>query len=367
MPARGVEHPLALAEDMRQGLLDVDVLAGGARHDGHQRVPVVGRRDDDGVDVRPVEHPAEVVEGAPAALPAVATPSSRRSSETSQIPAISQSACAWKSSRCRRPIRPMPMKPTRTRSLAPATRLDEAAVASAVPARPFRNARRWGICRNLQSGNRISPSQVKLLLSTTVFSRRDFLARAAAVAATSARGARAQPAPGAPASHRPTSRRRPGCGWRVLRHARPPPPARRCRFTPRRLPSSATERRFVLVTVDLLGVTAAMRQRIGATLSRTHHLETEAWMLAASHTHCGPVVDDQLSVAYDLDDAQRSAIAAYTASLESTIAAAGRRRARTARAGRRWRLARAARHSAPTGELSSCRPARWTRPCRSCA
>ena len=79
-------------------------------------------------------------------------------------------------------------------------------------------------------------------------------------------------------------------------------------------------RRFVLVTVDLLGVTAAMRQRIGATLSRTHHLETEAWMLAASHTHCGPVVDDQLSVAYDLDAAQRSAIAAYTASLESTIA-----------------------------------------------
>jgi neutral ceramidase len=79
-------------------------------------------------------------------------------------------------------------------------------------------------------------------------------------------------------------------------------------------------RRFVLVTVDLLGVTAAMRQRIGATLSRTHHLETEAWMLAASHTHCGPVVDDQLSVAYDLDEVQRGAIAAYTASLESTIA-----------------------------------------------
>ncbi len=76
----------------------------------------------------------------------------------------------------------------------------------------------------------------------------------------------------------------------------------------------------MLVTVDLLGVTAAMRQRIGATLSRTHHLEAEAWMLAASHTHCGPVVDDQLSVAYDLDDAQRSAIAAYTATLESTIA-----------------------------------------------
>lgn len=76
---------------------------------------------------------------------------------------------------------------------------------------------------------------------------------------------------------------------------------------------------FVLVTVDLLGVTAAMRQRIGATLSRTHHLGAEAWMLAASHTHCGPVVDDQLSVAYDLDAGQRNAIAEYTSSLEATI------------------------------------------------
>ena len=78
--------------------------------------------------------------------------------------------------------------------------------------------------------------------------------------------------------------------------------------------------RFVLVTVDLLGVTAAMRERIGVTLSRTHHLEAEAWMLAASHTHCGPVVDDQLSVAYDLDAGQRSAIAAFTNRLEATIA-----------------------------------------------
>ncbi len=56
------QHPLALAQHVRQGLLDVDVLAGGAGEDGHQRVPVVGRRDDHGVDVRAIEHAAEVVE-----------------------------------------------------------------------------------------------------------------------------------------------------------------------------------------------------------------------------------------------------------------------------------------------------------------
>ncbi len=51
MARRRGDHPVALAHDVRQRLLDVDVLAGRARHDRHQRVPVVGRRDDDRVDV----------------------------------------------------------------------------------------------------------------------------------------------------------------------------------------------------------------------------------------------------------------------------------------------------------------------------
>ncbi len=78
--------------------------------------------------------------------------------------------------------------------------------------------------------------------------------------------------------------------------------------------------RLVLLTVDLLGVTSAMRQRTGAALQRTHGLAPESWMLAASHTHCGPVVDDQLSVAYALDAEARARIARYTADLEATLA-----------------------------------------------
>ena len=148
MSTRRVDHPLALAQDVGQGLLDVDVLAGGARHDRHQRVPVVGRRDDYGVDVASVEHPAEVVEPPPARCPPSRRRRRIRSSETSQIPAISQSGCARKSSRCRRPISPMPMKPTRTRSLAPATRC---ATRQPSPARcrpvVLRKARRCGMRR----------------------------------------------------------------------------------------------------------------------------------------------------------------------------------------------------------------------------
>ncbi len=79
-------------------------------------------------------------------------------------------------------------------------------------------------------------------------------------------------------------------------------------------------RGVVLVTADLLGVTSAMRRRIGATLWRTHQVGPADWMLAASHTHCGPVIDDQLSVAYDLNSSQVAAIATYTARLESILA-----------------------------------------------
>jgi hypothetical protein len=58
-----VDHDAALAQHQRQRLLDVDVLAGPQRRHRHQGVPVVGRGDDDGVDVLVVEHLSEVVQG----------------------------------------------------------------------------------------------------------------------------------------------------------------------------------------------------------------------------------------------------------------------------------------------------------------
>ena len=78
-------------------------------------------------------------------------------------------------------------------------------------------------------------------------------------------------------------------------------------------------RRAVLVTLDLLGVTAGMAATIAAEANRRHKLPRAALMLNASHTHSGPVVDEMLSVAYDLTREQRDAIAAYTRDLESRI------------------------------------------------
>src|SRR6266542_2809474 len=76
----------------------------------------------------------------------------------------------------------------------------------------------------------------------------------------------------------------------------------------------------VLVTVDLLGLTARITDRVAAPVQRRHRIRREDLLFNASHTHCGPVVDEQLSVAYDLSAAQWDDIRAYTARLEEKLA-----------------------------------------------
>ena len=61
--AGGLDGDPALVDVVAARLLDVDVLAGLAGPDGHQRVPVVGRGDRDGVEVLVVEHAADVLLG----------------------------------------------------------------------------------------------------------------------------------------------------------------------------------------------------------------------------------------------------------------------------------------------------------------
>jgi hypothetical protein len=49
-----------LGDGVRQRLLDVDILPGGAGHDGGQCMPVIRRGHDDGIHVLPFEHMPEV-------------------------------------------------------------------------------------------------------------------------------------------------------------------------------------------------------------------------------------------------------------------------------------------------------------------
>jgi neutral/alkaline ceramidase-like enzyme len=78
-------------------------------------------------------------------------------------------------------------------------------------------------------------------------------------------------------------------------------------------------RRAVLLTADLLGVTAAMTARVAQALRRRHRIDREALLVNASHTHSGPVTADMLSIAYDLPAGQPERIAAYTAELERKL------------------------------------------------
>jgi neutral ceramidase len=83
---------------------------------------------------------------------------------------------------------------------------------------------------------------------------------------------------------------------------------------------AGTGRPAVLVTTDLLGVTASMTGRVAAA-ARRRGLERSELLFNASHTHCGPVVDEQLAVAYDLSSSQWAAIREYTARLEDQLVA----------------------------------------------
>jgi hypothetical protein len=77
--------------------------------------------------------------------------------------------------------------------------------------------------------------------------------------------------------------------------------------------------RAVLVALDLLGVTGDMTRRIAAAVSARHGIPRARLLVNASHTHCGPVVDGMLSVAYDLTPAQIADVARYTRTLERQV------------------------------------------------
>jgi hypothetical protein len=78
-------------------------------------------------------------------------------------------------------------------------------------------------------------------------------------------------------------------------------------------------RRVVLVTLDLLGLTTGVAGRIAEAAGRRYGLAREQLLLNSSHTHCGPVIDEMLAVAYDMTEAQWRDVRAYTRELEDKV------------------------------------------------
>jgi hypothetical protein len=81
----------------------------------------------------------------------------------------------------------------------------------------------------------------------------------------------------------------------------------------------ARGRRVVLVTLDLLGLTTGVAARIAESARRGYGLAREQILLNSSHTHCGPVIDEMLAVAYDMTEAQWRDVRAYTRELEDKV------------------------------------------------
>ncbi len=75
----------------------------------------------------------------------------------------------------------------------------------------------------------------------------------------------------------------------------------------------------VIVTLDLLGLTAPMVAAITAGIDGRFGVPRRAVILSSSHTHSGPVVDDQLAVAYDLTAEQWQRVTASTRRIEGQI------------------------------------------------
>jgi Neutral/alkaline non-lysosomal ceramidase, N-terminal len=85
----------------------------------------------------------------------------------------------------------------------------------------------------------------------------------------------------------------------------------------------------VLVTSDLVGVPRALTEAVAAEVKKKTGLPRERLMITVSHTHCGPVIEDNLSDMYAMPEAEAKKIAPYTRKVqawmvEAVVAALGK-------------------------------------------
>src|SRR5712691_4149979 len=69
--------------------------------------------------------------------------------------------------------------------------------------------------------------------------------------------------------------------------------------------------KLVLVTTDLVGLPRGISAPVAEAVAKRTGLLRERLMLTSSHTHCGPVVRDNLMDMYDMPAEMRPKVAAY--------------------------------------------------------
>ncbi|MBY0512401.1 MAG: neutral/alkaline non-lysosomal ceramidase N-terminal domain-containing protein, partial [Gemmataceae bacterium] len=81
----------------------------------------------------------------------------------------------------------------------------------------------------------------------------------------------------------------------------------------------AAGKRLVLVTADLIGFPRGISEAVAAGAAKRYGLTRDELMLAASHTHCGPVVPDNLSDMYPLTPEEAAKVAEYGRTLTADL------------------------------------------------
>ena len=82
----------------------------------------------------------------------------------------------------------------------------------------------------------------------------------------------------------------------------------------------AAGHRLVLVTTDLIGLPRSVSEAVFESVKDKAKLSRGQLLLNASHTHCGPVVNDNLMDMYPLNEAHRKQVVEYTANLRTALA-----------------------------------------------
>jgi hypothetical protein len=79
--------------------------------------------------------------------------------------------------------------------------------------------------------------------------------------------------------------------------------------------------RAVIMTTDLISIPRVLRQQVVQAVSESRNLKPAQILLNCSHTHCGPVVldDVEMSVIYPLDPEQRQKVEGYFVELKNKL------------------------------------------------
>jgi len=77
--------------------------------------------------------------------------------------------------------------------------------------------------------------------------------------------------------------------------------------------------RSLLITTDLVSVSADFSRRLVAAIQARHDIRREHIMITSSHTHCGPVMLERHMKIYGLTEEEKEKIAAYVDWLSGTI------------------------------------------------